>query len=179
MENVFLIGPRASGKSSIGLNLAQKINYSFVDMDQLFVDTHKIEIADLVKEKGWPLFRKYESELLEQISREPGPRVLATGGGIVLAGANRGLMRRIGLVFYLAVPAEELARRLAADPKAGQRPSLTGRGLLEEAAAVLAEREELYRQTAHYVINAAEPMEMALCEIITILNDARENVWKK
>lgn len=179
LGKIFLIGPRASGKTSLGKLLAASLDVNFLDTDQVFTETYGTDIATLVEKEGWPAFRRYESELLETLSREPGPLVLATGGGIVLAEENRAVMRARGTVFYLAAPAEELAKRLAADPRAGQRPTLTGQGLVEEVAEVLRQREEMYRRTAHCTINVSEHITIALNAMISIINGPGESVWKK
>lgn len=77
---------------------------------------------------------------------------------MVLDPENRRFMRAQGTVFYLAAPAEALARRLARDPLAEQRPSLTGLGIAEEMQLVLDERRPLYEDAAHHILDAtAEP----------------------
>jgi shikimate kinase len=95
--------------------------------------------------------------------------VVATGGGVVLAAPNRTFMREQGLVFYLSAPAEILAARLADAPEIGQRPSLTGRPAAAEVAQVLAEREALYRQAAHQIVDAAAPPDRVAADILNRL----------
>lgn len=163
--NIFLIGPRASGKTRVGRLTAERLGADFVDADAAFAAKWG-GIADFVAKEGWEEFRRRESEIL-RIMEEPGRRVLATGGGIVLAAANREFMRGAGRVFYLRAPAEILATRLSLDPLVTQRPSLTGKGLLAEIAEVLAQREELYCQTAHHILNAVKPPEEVAAAIIT------------
>ncbi len=168
-KNIFLTGPRGSGKTSVGRLAAESLGLEFVDADRLFVETHRQEIAALVEKEGWEAFRKRESEILESVCKHPVPRLVATGGGIVLSEANRRLMRESGLVFYLKAPAEILAARLMKEPLAGQRPSLTGKSPAEEMAMVLAQREELYRGTAHYIVNGAASPAEAAREIAALL----------
>jgi shikimate kinase len=162
---IFLVGARASGKTSAGRGLAEALAYDFVDTDAWLMEKHGRTVAEIVARSGWPGFRELESEALRAAGRGS-RRVVATGGGMILAAANRAFMRAAGRVFYLAAPAEILAARLAAAPESGQRPSLTGRPAWAEAARVLAEREALYLETAHQVIAADAPLERVVAEML-------------
>ena len=149
-RTIYLIGPRASGKTTLGRALAEKLARPFVDLDAFFVRQHGESIADFVTREGWDAFRQAETDVLATVAATPG-QVVATGGGVVLREENRRLLAQ-GLVFYLQLTPERLAERLRADPNEAQRPSLTGQGLMEEIAAVLSEREPLYRCLAHAVL---------------------------
>ena len=164
-EVIFLVGARASGKTSVGLRLAEALAYDFMDTDAWLCGKEGRTVAEIVAARGWAGFRELESAALREAGRGP-RRVVATGGGMVLAAANRAFMRAGGLVFYLAAPAEVLAARLAAAPEREQRPSLTGRPAEDEAALVLAEREKFYLETAHQVVAAEAPLEAVVADIL-------------
>jgi shikimate kinase len=93
---------------------------------------------------------------------------VSCGGGIVLRPENCELLRQ-GIVLYLQAPPEVLAARLARDPVAAQRPSLTGGGVVDEVRQVLAERGATYLSCAHAVLPADAPLaeltDLALKEI--------------
>ncbi len=164
-SRIFLIGPRGSGKTSLGTVLAHALGFSFVDTDDLVRAEAGLDVAGIVAAEGWDGFRRRESEALRAAAR---PRsVAATGGGMVVDPANRAFMQASGLVVYLRVPLEELYRRLTADLKPGQRPSLTGKDPLEELAGVLAEREPLYREAAHIIVDAGRSLEEIADEVLT------------
>jgi len=169
---IFLVGARAAGKTTIGRRLARELAMEFVDTDLYLTETHGLTVAEIVARDGWEGFRRWESEAL-RAAATPG-RVIATGGGMVLAEPNRDFMRANGLVFYLAAPAEVLGARLAVDPQAAQRPSLTGNSVTEEVARVLRDREDLYQSAAHQVINAAEALETVIGNILTLVSKYRE-----
>ena len=95
--------------------------------------------------------------------------VIATGGGIVLAECNRRFMREKGIVIYLSAPVSALVGRLEAFPEEGQRPALTARPLNEEVSEVLAERDALYRESAHHIVDASAAPEDVVIQIITAL----------
>ena len=92
---------------------------------------------------------------------------------MVLAEANRSFMRNQGQVIYLQVPAETLAQRLQASPEEDQRPTRTGKPMVEEIEDVLAEREALYQAAAHHVIDASLPVEQIVTRIQEVLRLAR------
>jgi shikimate kinase len=164
---IYLVGPRASGKTSLGLALAQRLDRGFADTDALFLQKWGRSIADFVAERGWEAFRDEETRILEAVDRAPG-RVVACGGGIVLRPRNRELLAR-GRVLYLRGDAALLAGRLARDPAEAQRPSLTGRPLTEEVAEVLAQRVPLYESVAHAILDAALAPEGLLRQAVTAL----------
>ena len=164
---IFMVGARASGKTTLGRLLAARLGYRFFDTDQYLLETLGVSVAEIVAQEGWEGFRSREAAALRAVA---GPStVVATGGGMVLLEANRTFMRESGVVLYLHAPAAVLAARLAADPRAAQRPSLTGRPVSEEVAAVLAEREPLYRATASHVLDATVPLKQVLAEALARL----------
>lgn len=176
MQTVFLIGPRACGKTTLGQKLALKMGWDFIDTDQALLKKEKRSIAEIVATEGWQGFRQRESKILQEIihadqenqpsSHSPCGCIIATGGGIVLLSENRRFLRENGLVLYLQVPAKILAARLAADPQHSQRPSLTGKGLLEEVENVLHEREKMYQETAHCTLQADQPLPVLIAEAV-------------
>jgi len=163
MQMFYLIGPRGSGKTTIGKKLAEQKSCQFVDTDKLIVERAGSSIAQIVEQYGWEHFRHLESEVLKSISHSD--TVVSTGGGIILLKENQRVMRTNGTVIYLSATPEILAARLAAEPQAEQRPSLTGKSILEEIEEVMSQRESLYRETAHYVIDAGLPIESIIHQL--------------
>ncbi|MDR2124005.1 MAG: shikimate kinase AroL [Desulfovibrio sp.] len=152
---LFLIGGRCSGKSTVGVILARILNLPLHDTDRMIEDETGSNAAEIVSREGWPGFRGRESRALARAVEAGG--VIAGGGGVILAEENRALMRASGLVFYLAAPAQTLYERMRDAGNFSGRPSLTGADPLEETAAVMAGREALYLECAHYVLDAAQP----------------------
>lgn len=157
-RRVYLVGPRASGKTTVGKALAARAGWSFEDTDATVVATAGMTVEQIVECEGWEGFRRRESDALRATLGRDG-LVVATGGGMVLAEDNRRMLREGGLVAYLCGSVELLAARLARDPLAAQRPSLTGRPIAEEVAEVLAARDSLYRQCAHEVLDAGDDVQ--------------------
>jgi shikimate kinase len=172
MTAIYLIGPRACGKTVVGRNLAESLKLSFLDTDAYLCGEAGRTVAEIIKDEGWEGFRQRESAALGECFARylgRGGVVIATGGGIVLAEENRAFMRETGTVFFLSAPAKVLAARLAANPDAALRPSLTGRDVAEEVATVLAERLPLYGDAAHHVLDASAPVGVVCANILKAL----------
>ena len=78
---IVLIGYMASGKTSIGKKLAKKLNYNFIDLDDLIEDKEKMSVTDVFKEKGEIYFRKQESYYLNRLLESENNTILSVGGG--------------------------------------------------------------------------------------------------
>ena len=163
-DNVFLIGPRAGGKTTLGRKLAGVLNMRFVDTDNLVEEAAGQSIAEIVAEKGWQAFRRQEAHVLARVAAQGG-QVVATGGGIVLLDENRALLSRQAVVCYLMADAATLMERLKKDARPGQRPALTDLAPADEVVGTLMEREPLYMSTAHHVLRAEKPLDGLLAEI--------------
>lgn len=152
-NNIFLIGPRACGKTCVGRALAERLGLKFIDTDHVLVASVGMEIANYVEQHGWDGFRDKETEVLGKVASE-GPLVVGCGGGIVLREANRAILKT-GVTIYLKAEFEELAQRLMRDPNEAQRPSLTGKPLVEEVREILAERAPLYEGSADCIVSGS------------------------
>ena len=164
LKNVYLVGPRASGKSTLGRMLAQALGRPFVDLDEAFVERVGRTIAEVVEADGWERFRELETEVLQGVSGAGG-QVVATGGGAVLKAPNRELLGR-GVVVYLQADAEAVVARLLAELKPDQRPALTDLSLEDEVRKTVLEREPYYLACAH-LIAPQRPLE-ELCGRIAV-----------
>jgi shikimate kinase len=140
-----------AGKTTLGQALAARLGRTFVDLDAHIEADAGQSIPALFATEGEAGFRRREADALRAVLAGT-PAVIATGGGAVLDAGNRAVMRASGTVVYLTVdPATQLAR-LRGD---------TGRPLLQDAAdpaarlaQLQAQREPLYRATAHLVFDA-------------------------
>ena len=167
-KNIYLLGMRASGKTTVGKALAQTLGCAFVDTDALVADEAGQTIDAIVAAQGWEGFRRMEEEALLKASALPG-KVVSTGGGIVLSAANRDLMYRTGVSFYLAADAGLLIGRMLRDPNATQRPSLTALDLHDEVAAVMSDREPLYMASMDHMLQANRSVEELVEDVLVAL----------
>jgi shikimate kinase len=158
--NIYLIGARACGKTTLGRKLAAALKRPFVDTDRRIHMATGKTVAEIVAGGGWDAFRDAETDVLDEVALYSG-QVVSCGGGIVLRPQNAEVLAR-GIVLYLQAPAEVLAERLARNPENAQRPSLTGQSIVDEVRQVLAERAGLYESLAH----AALPADAPLAELV-------------
>lgn len=167
-KNIYLVGMRASGKTTVGKALAAVFGCDFTDTDVMIVKTAGESIDSLVARHGWERFREMEKQALSEAAGLPG-KVVGTGGGAVLAEENRRQMEKTGVIFYLAADAALLVRRLLADPQSAQRPALTALELHDEVVAVMSEREPLYMACMDHMLQAHREVDQLVDDILVAL----------
>lgn len=173
---IFLVGPRASGKTRIGGALAAELGWVSVDTDHFMYNDSGLTVAEVVSREGWPGFRRRESIALRRVAQAG--RVVATGGGIILDPANVAFMRLNGMVFYLDAPEWLLVRRLSRRLDNPNRPSLTGKSIADEVHEVLQERRPLYFAAAHRALDASRPPREVVRQAFWCMPGAsRGNCW--
>jgi shikimate kinase len=166
-QPIFLIGARGCGKTTVGQKLAEACHFDFIDTDVTLQECAQQSIADIVAKEGWPAFRALETQTLQSVSAPQS--VIATGGGVILAPVNRDFLRENGIVIYLKAPVAVLAGRLEAFPEESQRPTLTGKPISEEVREILAQRDALYRETAHFTVDAACEPDDVVAQILAAI----------
>jgi shikimate kinase len=145
--NIVLIGLRASGKTTIGRLLAQRMQRPFIDLDDRALARFEQEsIRDVWIERGETAWRSAEAGSLQEVLQADG-QVIALGGGTPMIAEVQSRVQacrkaKLAHVVYLRCSLAELQRRLNSSP--GDRPSLTAAGLTAEIASVLAQREPTY-----------------------------------
>ncbi|QMI04287.1 shikimate kinase AroL [Citrobacter sp. RHB25-C09] len=162
-QPLYLVGPRGCGKTTVGMTLATAMDCQFVDTDQWLQSEANMTVAEIVEREGWSGFRARETAALEAVTAPS--TVVATGGGIILTDINRQYMRDNGTVIYLCAPVSTLVSRLEASPEEELRPALTAKPLVEEVQEVLAQRDLLYREAAHFIIDATHSPDQVISEI--------------
>ncbi len=149
---ISFVGLPGSGKSTVGLQLARRLRKTFTDTDRVIEARLGCSIAAYFEQAGEARFRDIESEVLAETIGDAA--VLATGGGIVLREQNRELLRRCTVCVYLRSSADEVFRRLRRDTR---RPLLQVSDPLARLRALHDERDPLYRDLAHFVIETGRP----------------------
>ena len=161
---ISLIGLPGSGKSTVGRQLARRLQLPFVDSDQAIEARLGCPIREFFEREGEARFRDIEAEVIDGLSQQ-GAGVLSTGGGAVLRPENRERLRARGRVIYLKSHPEELIRRLRHDTN---RPLLQVADPMAKLRELFATRDPLYRQTAHFVIETGRPSVATLVNMIVM-----------
>ena len=173
--NVFLVGMMGAGKTTLGRALARRLGREFIDTDRLLVERTGVPVTTIFEIEGEDGFRKRESALLREVAARSGC-VVATGGGAVLAAENRDAMRRAGTVIYLRARLESLWERLRHD---ATRPLLATADPRATLAAILEERDPLYREAAHLVVDTgAQAASTLVNRVVTALRRHEEAVGR-
>jgi shikimate kinase len=142
--NLVLVGPMGAGKTSIGKRLAVRLGLAFVDCDHRLEEVTGAPVPLIFECEGEAGFRARESALIEQLMKGEG-QLVATGGGAVLAEANRLRLRERGFVVHLQVSVTQQIERLARDRS---RPLLAVGDKRAKLEALAIERGPIYRELA-------------------------------
>ena len=171
MNNIILIGPMGSVKSTIGRLLAKKLNAQFIDTDEVLELRTGVSVATIFEIEGESGFREREVKLVEEL-RGSNAVVIATGGGAVLDVKNREALKETGFVVYLKAELEVLCDRL----RGGKgRPLLDSVNLEQKISTILEERHDIYLECANVVIETGfigvNEMVDEIIEVACVLND--------
>lgn len=142
---IVLVGLMGSGKTTVGRELAKKLNLRFADSDELIEKRAKLSVREIFFEKGEPEFRRLETEALIDACAKDEPTVLAVAGGAVVSEKNRALLvEHARCVIWLDAPTSTLVGRTG---RAKHRPLLDGDpvGTLNQMRS---DREIFYQQIA-------------------------------
>jgi shikimate kinase len=158
-----LVGLPGSGKSALGKEAARRLGVPFADCDREIEREYGCTIAQLFEHHGESAFREREAETLAALVNA-GPSVIATGGGAVLRADNRELLRTRTVCVFLHAGHDLLWRRLRRDRR---RPLLQVGDPEARLRELRAEREPLYRETAHVVVEVdGLPFDRLVDEIV-------------
>ena len=143
--NLFLIGYRCTGKSSVGRSLSEKLGWAFIDTDSLLVTEQRMSIKEIVGAYGWESFRQMEHVILKNVCTSDG-QVVATGGGVVLNEDNVMLMQKSGKIIWLKARFGTIKARMLQDKDSQAfRPALTLSDSILEIEETLSARKPFYK----------------------------------
>ncbi len=170
-RNFFLVGLMGAGKTTVGRALARRMQLAFVDSDQEIEARTGVRIATIFELEGEAGFRLREEDVIAQLVERQGI-VLATGGGAVLSSTTRERLRQHGTVIYLRASAEDLWHRTRHDRS---RPLLQTDDPRARLQQLYEQRDPLYLQTAHIVIDTAhQSVQRLVAQLETEI--ARQNI---
>ena len=145
------------GKSTIGKNLAKKLNYKFIDVDKLIEIKEGSSINFIFKNKSESYFRKIENDItLAELKKYNS--VISMGGGAFLNNAIRRSAKKLSVSFWLDLPVEALIKRLK---KNSQRPLLFKKNIAETAKKIYLDRKKIYSEADYRIkCNSLKPNEI-------------------
>lgn len=159
---IFLVGFMGAGKTTVGKALARRLDYEFVDLDELISSRVGKSIQQIFDDRGEPEFRRLEREAILSL-RGLDRSVVALGGGAYVAAENRTLLRAIGTTVWLDCPLETCLERISGDKS---RPLL---GDVDHMRALFDQRRSAYAQADYRLQSSALSPEILAVEITNLL----------
>jgi shikimate kinase len=165
---IVLLGYMASGKSTIGKNLANILDYSFQDLDDFIEKSENLTVKDIFSSKGEIYFRKLESQALETLLKNNESLVLALGGGTPCYGNNLELLKRDNVVsVYLKSSIPTIVSRI--EKEVSKRPLVAHLDnqddLVEFIGKHLFERSQYYNK-ADFIVSTDNKSQKEISEAI-------------
>lgn len=148
--NIVLIGMPGSGKTSLGLLIAEKLGIDFCDIDQYIQKKENKSISELFL-LGESHFRQVESDAVSEVSSK-GPLVIATGGGVVTRLENVVLLQQTGTIFYIERPIDMIIK----STDFTERPLLADN--VKRIYKLYDQRKHLYEESCHYRVSNEMPL---------------------
>jgi shikimate kinase len=163
--NVILIGMPGAGKSTVGVVLAKRLGFDFIDTDVLIQARQGQRLQEVINAKGLAAFRQIEEKALLSLTCQR--TVIATGGSAIYSEAGMTSLKENGSIVFLDLPLEELARRVR---------DMDTRGMVidpgETFSDLYARRLPLYRHWAELTVdNCGKSVEDLATEITHRLQD--------
>ncbi|HEV8202410.1 MAG TPA: shikimate kinase [Candidatus Polarisedimenticolia bacterium] len=159
LPRIALVGLRGAGKSTIGRRLAKALHAPFVELDARIEAAAGMTIGQIFDLNGERHFRRLEREALTALSGEPGPMIVAAGGGLVTEPETWALLRSAFTTVWLSAAPEDHWTRVVAQgdrrPMAGKRHAMSELKDLLEARRLLYGQADLTIDTSRLGIGAA------------------------
>ncbi len=159
IQNIILIGMPGAGKSTVGVLLAKRIGYSFLDTDIQLSTNEGLTLPRVIDISGYDGFLRRENELGKSLNCEK--TVIATGGSMVLCEEAMRHLKQNGLVVWLRVPINNLMARLPQNLASRGIAAPAGMGLTEIYQA----RLPYYQRYADITVDCGETVESAAFQI--------------
>ncbi len=167
-RSIVLVGMMGSGKSTVGLRLAQRTGLKFVDADAEIELAAGMSIPDIFATRGEAEFRAGERRVIARLLSQGG-RVIATGGGAFMSEETRARIAEQGVSVWLKADPDVLMRRVR---KRANRPLLQTQDPEATLRALLAAREPVYALADLTVMSRDEPHDHVVDQVIAALDAA-------
>lgn len=142
MKNIVIIGFMGTGKTTVGKMLAQRLGFSFLDIDTEIERSQKMSISDIFAAYGEERFREIETEFIKMI-KDKSHLVISTGGGVVIRDENMRMLGQNGIIVCLTAQPETIFERVRSKK---DRPLLLTPNPLETIKSLLNSRQDLYKK---------------------------------
>ena len=161
-ESITLIGMAGAGKSSIGIELAKRLNCALIDSDELIEDQYGKSLQNILDKEGYIKLREIENLTIKNISFDR--TILSTGGSAVYSDEAMQHIQQCSKVIFLEVPFNQILERV---------PSFLDRGFAKAPSQsvedAFLERQSLYKKYSHYTVSNTKDLHSCISEILKLL----------
>ena len=161
-KNIVIIGFMGTGKTAVGLRLAQKLDLEFVDMDREIEALSGMSIKEIFRRYGEIRFRSEESLMAKKLGQRES-LVIATGGGTVTREENVGFLRQNGILICLDAQPQDILERV--NLQKGTRPLLKKNTRVQDIEELLNQRQNYYACADIRVDNSGKSLDQIVNEI--------------
>ncbi len=165
----------ASGKTAVGKRLARRLDWDFLDTDELIERRAGRSISDIFAEDGEVEFRRLEREMVEGLKLERST-VIATGGGTYVPESNRKALHRLGVVVHLVVTLPTVLKRVA---RSKRRPLADGDDASARLTGLLEERTPAYRLADVLVETDGLSIDQAATRVLAMIEPRLRTTGRK
>jgi XRE family aerobic/anaerobic benzoate catabolism transcriptional regulator len=166
-DRVALIGLRGAGKSTLGRIAAERLGWTFVELDREIERQIGLSVAEILALYGQEGFRRREQAMLRELIARPGAMIVATGGGIVAEPLTFDLLLASFVTVWLkAAPEEHMAR---VRQQGDLRPMADHSAAMDELRTILESREPLYARAQVTVNTSAMAVEAAAEKLLAAI----------
>jgi len=173
-KHLILTGFMGSGKSTIGRELARRLNRPFIDTDDQIEASQKMEISEIFASCGESFFRIFEEKVVGNIMAGNKQAVISLGGGTLLSDKTTDLVLASGILIYIKSKPEEIWKRIKHSTR---RPLLRQEGsvwqkkdYLDRMAGLMQQREKGYRRAHFYIDRDGKEVNEIVEEILDKLS---------
>jgi len=172
-QRIALVGLRGAGKSTLGRNLADKLDCPFVELNRMIEQEYGASLPMLIEMSGLATFRRYERACLERVIADHGRVVIATAGGIVSNPETYALLlRRTHAVWVIAKPEEHMSRVMQ---QGDFRPMAKNREAMADLVAILEARKADYARAEAKLDTSGATVEQSLAKLNKIVSPWLKN----
>tara|TARA_B100000282_G_scaffold56799_1_gene37443 strand:- start:2854 stop:3354 length:501 start_codon:yes stop_codon:yes gene_type:complete len=165
LKSIFLVGFMGAGKTTVGMELAKKLNYKLIDTDHSIENDQSRKIKDIFSEDGELFFRNLETLKLKELINVENA-IISTGGGIILKDENRSILNNL-FTIYLKADFENIFNRIKQDTS---RPLLLTDDPYNTAKDIFKSRQSVYESFKIHVCTDNKTPHQVVEEIINLYN---------
>lgn len=161
-NSISLIGMAGAGKSSIGIELAKRLDCVLIDSDELIEDQYGKSLQNILDKEGYIRLREIENLIIKNINFDK--TILSTGGSAVYSDEAMQHIQQYSKVIFLEVPFKQILERV---------PSFLDRGFAKAPSQsvedAFLERQNLYKKYSHHTISNTKDLHTCVSEILKLL----------